>query len=117
MKKKLLTAVLSLTLVFALLLTGCVNQGMADKINEKAAKEDGYTYTQLLKDYKNPTIDATESVLGARGGFVVYIKGCKDQAEAKEKYEAGEQLDAVYVIIALNKVVSAEFTQYTPDKE
>jgi uncharacterized coiled-coil DUF342 family protein len=37
--------------------------------------------------------------------------------EAEEKYNAGEQLDAVYVIIATNKVVSAEFTQYAPDKK
>lgn len=117
MKKKLLTIAMSLALVVALFLTGCVNQGMADKINEKTAKEDGYTYSQLLKDYKNPTMDATESALGLRSGVVIYVKGCKDQAEVEEKYEAGEQLDAVYVIIALNKVVSAEFTQYAPEKE
>lgn len=118
MKKKLLTIAMSLALVVALFLTGCVNQGMADKINEKAKSDEGYTYVQLLEDYKNPTMDATTNVpVVGRSGLVVYVKGCKNSDEAEEKYNAGEQLDAVYVIIALNKVVSAEFTQYAPEKE
>ena len=115
--KKLLTFVATLTLVCALFLTGCVNQGMADKINEKAKSDEGYTYEQLLKDYKNPTEDWTKSTAGFSNGLVVYVKGCKSYDEAKEKFDAGEQLDSVYVIIVLDKVISAEFTQFSPDKK
>lgn len=118
MKKKLLTIVMSLALVVALFLTGCVNQGMADKINEKAKSSEGYTYAQLLEDYKNPTINATtDVVILGRSGLVVYVKGCKNSDEVEEKYNAGEQLDAVYVLVANNKVVSAEFKAYAPEKE
>ena len=113
MKKKLLTAILSLTLIFAILLTGCVNQDMADKINKKAQSEAGYTYAQLLEDYKDPTIDLTI----AKNGLVIYVNGCKNTDEVEEKYNAGKKLNAVYVTIALNKVIKAEFKQYTPDAE
>ena len=117
MKKKLLTALLSLTLVFALFLTGCVNQGMADKINEKAQSEEGYSYAQLINDYKDPTIDLTATVLGVTSGVVIYVNGCKTADEVEAKYENGETLNAVYVTIALNNVVSAEFTEYSPENE
>ncbi len=117
MKKKLLTIITTLTLICALFLTGCVNQGMADKINEKAKSEDGYTYAQLIKDYKNPTIDGTITAFGVTSGFLAYVKGCKNSDEVKEKYDAGEQPDAVYVYILANKVTRAEFTQYSPDKK
>lgn len=120
MKKKLLTTVLSLTLIFALLLTGCVNQGMADKINEKAKSADGYTYAQLLADYDKPTIDATNSLAELnlpKFGMVVYIKDCKDLNEANAQYEKGKTLNAVYVLVANGKVVSAEFKAYAPEKE
>ena len=115
--KKLLTFVATLTLICALFLTGCVNQGMADKINEKAKSDEGYTYEQLLKDYKNPTIDFTATAFGVTSGSLVYVKGCKDANEVKTKTEAGEQLDAVFVIIVANVVTGAEFTQYSPDKK
>lgn len=117
MKKKLLTALLSLTLVFALLLTGCVNQGMADKINEKAKSEEGYTYAQLIQDYKDPTIDLSTTVLGVTNGVIIYVAGCKTAEEVEAKYEKDGKVNAVYVTIALNKVVSAEYTEYSPEKE
>lgn len=117
MKKKLLTIAMSLALVVALFLTGCVNQGMADKINEKAKSEGGYTYAQLMKDYKNPTEDWTVDTFNYRSGVILYAKGCKSFDEAVEKYKAGEQVDAVYVTLVADKVISAEFTQFTPDKK
>lgn len=115
--KKLLTFVATLTLICALFLTGCVNQGMADKINEKAKSDEGYTYAQLIDDYKTPTIDFTATAFGITTGSVVYVKGCKNADEVKTKSEAGEQLDAVYVTILANVVTGAEFTQYSPDKK
>ncbi len=117
MKKKLLTFVASLTLIFALLLTGCVNQDMADKINAKAVSSEGYTYEQLLKDYKNPTIDFTISAFGSTSGTVIYVKGCKTADDVEAKYEKGDKLDAVYVVIVNNKVTSAKYDQYTPEEE
>lgn len=108
--KKLLTCIATLTLVFALFLTGCVNQGMADKINKKADSEEGYTYAQLVKDYGEPTIDFSGF------GLVIYVKGCKDADEVEEKYEDGKELKAVYVSIIMNKVVKAEFKEYAPEK-
>lgn len=120
MKKKLLTTVLSLTLIFALLLTGCgVSQGMADKINEKAKSADGYTYAQLLADYDKPTIDATNSLAELnlpKFGMVVYIKDCKDLNEANAQYEKGKTLNAVYVYIDNGKVTKAEFKRYKPEE-
>ena len=119
MKKKLLTTVLSLTLIFALLLTGCVNQGMADKINEKAKSSEGYTYAQLLADYDKPTIDATNSLAELnlpKFGMVVYIKDCKDLNEANAQYEKGKTLNAVYVYIDNGKVTKAEFKRYKPEE-
>lgn len=108
--KKLLTCIATLTLVFALFLTGCVNQGMADKINKKAESEEGYTYAQLVKDYGEPTIDL--SIVGT----VIYVQGCKNADEVEEKYEDGKKLKAVYVTILLNNVVKAEFKEYIPEK-
>ena len=114
MKKKLLTILTTLTLICALFWTGCVNQGMADKINEKAKSEGGYAYSQLLEDYKNPTISAVEPTIGT--GVVIYVKGCKNKAEVDEKYEKGEKLDAVYVYVAFNKITKAEYVEYNPNK-
>jgi hypothetical protein len=111
--KKLLTFVATLTLVCALFLTGCVNQGMADKINEKTKAEGGYTYEQLLKDYKNPTISAVAPNVG---GVVLYIDGCKDKKEADQKYKNGEEIQAVYVYVAFNMVTEAKYMSYNPDK-
>ncbi len=117
MKKKLLTFVASLTLIFAILLTGCVNQDMADKINAKAVSSEGYTYEQLLKDYKNPTIDTVTTVAGVTlGGTVIYVKGCKTAEDVEAKSEKGEKLDAVYVVIIGDKVSKATYKQYAPEE-
>ena len=119
MKKKLLTIAMSLALVVALFLTGCVNQGMADKINEKAKSSEGYTYAQLLADYDKPTIDATNSLAELnlpKFGMVVYIKDCKDLNEANAQYEKGKTLNAVYVYIDNGKVTKAEFKRYKPEE-
>ncbi len=111
--KKLLTFVATLTLICALFLTGCVNQGMADKINEKAKSEDGYTYAQLLEDYKDPTIKAIDPITGI--GMATYVSGCKNNDEAVENYEKGKKLKAVRVYITFNKVTNAEYIEdYTP---
>ncbi len=117
MKKKLLTIVASLTLIFALLLTGCgVSQDMADKINKKV--EDGeYTYSQLLKDYKDPTIDLTATVFDSTSGTVIYVKGCKTAEDVEAKLDEGKELDAVYVVIFNNKVTGATYEKYSPDKK
>ena len=106
--KKLLTCLVSLTLIFALLLTGCVNQGMADKINKKAESDEGYTYEQLIEDYGTPTVDLV--FLGTGG--VIYVDGCKDAEEVKAKVDEGKKLKAVSVNIVGNKVIKAEFGEY-----
>lgn len=112
--KKLFTLLLSLCLACTLFLTGCVNESMADKINEKAQSEKGYTYHSLLQDYENPTIDTCVSAgLEIYSGTVIYVKGCKDINEVNEKLEQGKELKAIYVVILFNVVKSATYKEYT----
>ncbi len=123
MKKKLLTIITSLTLVFALLLTGCgVNKDMADEINAKASSLDGYAYEQLLKDYGTPLINyIAKGDLGGwelkATGLVGYVKGCKTQEELDKKYKDGKTVYVVYVTVSFGNVKNAVYEKYSPDKK
>ena len=102
-------------LIFALLLSGCgVDQKMADKINEKVNAEGGYTSAQLLQDYKNPTLGGLDPITGS--GLYVYVDGCDTKDEADQKYKNGEEINAVYVYVAFNKVTSAKYKKYSPNE-
>ncbi len=123
MKKKLLTLVTSLTLIFTLFLTGCgVSQKMADDINSKAVRSEGYTYEQLIKDYGEPLLNyVAQGNLGGwelqATGLVGFVKGCKTKEELDAKYEKGETVYTVYVTVAFGKVKKATYEEYSPDKK
>ena len=116
--KKLFTLMLTLCLVSVMFLTGCVNKGMAEKINEKADSDKGYSYTSLIEDYGKPTIGyADPEKVPFYSGIVIYVNGCDNAEEVSKKVDDGKKLKAVYVTIALNVVVSATFKEYTPEQD
>lgn len=116
--KKLFTLMLTLCLVSVMFLTGCVNEGMADKINKKADSDKGYSYTSLIEDYGTPTIGYVDpEKVPFYTGIVIYVNGCENAEEVAEKVDEGKKLKAVYVSIALNVVVNATFKEYNTEEE
>ena len=109
--KKLLSLTVILIATMCLFLTGCVNEGMADKINKKADSDQGYTYQQLISDYNSPTIDV--NLLAGR--TVIYVANCKAQNALEEKLDNKEEVKGVIVIVALDRVISAEYKVITED--
>ncbi len=117
MKKKIFALAISLTLILAIFLSGCINQNMADEINEKA-KNSGYTYTQLIDDYGTPTIDRTAGKeLGIIIGYVVYVKNCDNYNEYSKETKKGKKFSAVKVDVLNGKIEKATYyKEYTLDK-
>lgn len=113
MKNKLIKNILLISLISIIFLSGCWHKDMANEINEKVKSPQGYKYSQLIKDYGEPTI-----ILSNFNTIktVIYIKDCKDEEEALEKFNKGKKLKAVYVSYVGDIVSGATYEYYLPEK-
>lgn len=119
MKKSLRTILTTGLLAATLTLASCgVSESWAKKINDRAEKEDYYTYEELTKSLGTPTYDLTVEVLNTgKNGAVIWVKGCKNSDEVDKKLDEGKELYALSVGFIGGKATSADWSQYTNEKK
>lgn len=100
-------AVLALTLT----LTGCGFASKAQKLDEDFKAGETMTLEDIKDKMGDPTSEAIVEVLGVKNGAVVWIEGCKNLEEAKEKWDAGETSAALVVTVVANKITSVDFIE------
>lgn len=100
-------------ILFALVaLTGCsrVSESYAEKINVAAAKEEYYTYDQIMEDLGEEGQDYTIALLGSHNGFIYAIRGVTSKQEFEELRDSEEEMECLIVTIVNNKATSAKYS-------
>ena len=113
MKKIFKAIVAALTII---VLAGCsnVSANYAEKINIAVAKEEPFTYGEVLETLGQPHVDVTVTAFGSTNGWALWYKGYKSSEEAEAALEAGKTVASITVTVVNNKVTKA---QYSEDKK
>ena len=98
-----IVALIALTLT----LTGCGFASKAKKLAEDFEAGEKFS----LADIKDKMGDPTSEALVLGSGAVIWIDGCKTMEEAQEKWDKGEKMDALVVVVAANNVISVSFIE------
>jgi hypothetical protein len=99
---------------FLFLFAGCVSERYANKVNKAAKNNEHYSYSEVIDDLGDATIDATAGGKYATG-IAVWVKGCDDLEEAHEKYEDGKKLYSLTITFTAGKAVSATWSEWQPE--
>lgn len=106
-----ISSLLIAILVCVTLLTSCVSQSYADKINKAAESKKYVTYEEVIKKFgeKNITSDATIELLSSRNGLLTIAEGCKTLDEMNQKLEAGKKVKVLTILIVDGAATTATF--------
>ena len=116
MKKTFLGMLLALVLTLVMAFAGCgIGQGDADKINQAAENKEYVTVSELKDDYGTPTADLTVTVLGSTNGVLIWVNGCETLEDAQAKFDAGETVEGLYVVIVNNNATNAEYKELSEE--
>lgn len=89
-----------------------ISKNDADKINKAVEDDKPMSYEDLKKSYGDPTYDFTaELPVVGRNGVVIWVKGCATKEKVEEKWEKGEKLQALSVLITASKAASATWIE------
>ena len=107
---------LGLALVLGLGLASCgINEKSAEKINVAAAKEDHFTYAELVDKYGVPGLDANTIILGR---YCTWYEDCDTYAEAEKKHNSGKSVDMLVVYFDNDgKAYKAEYSVWEPKED
>lgn len=116
MKKKF--SLIGIFLFTLVMLTSCFSQSYVDKINEKAADKDPYTYKEVLSELGTPVINGVVSIGDKNeSGIVVFVKGCKTMDEVEDKIDGGKKVKVISVTFFAGKAKSANYFETNDPNE
>lgn len=105
-------------LVIAFSLTACgISEKTAEKINVAAAKEEHWTYAEVIEKLDAPTVDATVEVFGFRAGAMTWYVGYESYDEAKAAVEAGKTVKVLVVTIVDGKATDADYSEWVKEEK
>lgn len=110
---------LGLALVLGLGLASCgINEKSAEKINVAAAKEDHFTYEEVIKKYGTPVVNGVVSGFGVEEtGVCTWYEGCENMDEVNAKLEKGKSIDVLVVTFANGLATKAEYSVAEPKED
>ncbi len=98
--------------VMGMSLASCgISKDEADKINQDIKDGKALTYDDLKKSYGDPTYDLVIGDASVKSGSMIWVKGCKTKDQVEEKWDKGEKLSALTVVLLLNKATSATWIE------
>ncbi|MGM9969373.1 MAG: hypothetical protein ACI35S_03150 [Anaeroplasma sp.] len=109
-KKLFFTFVAIFTLV---LLVACSNisKSYADKIDKAAEKKEYITYEQAMDDLGDEAV----SIVVAKTGVIIAVKGCKSLEDIKAKIDDGKTIKGIVITVLLGNCTDAEYREITAD--
>ncbi len=114
--KRISLLVTVLLLCLSLASCGKISQKYADKVNEAAEEGNPLTYTEVCDDLGDSAIKLVEGEkLGLATGIVIAVKGCETLEEVQAKIDEGKTVKGIIITIAVNKAVSAKYTEITEE--
>ena len=104
-----LVCVLLVGVVFAFASCSKVTADYAEEINTAAKNGEPYTFGKVKEDLGKEAIDYTATILGSTNGFVVAVKGCETKEDIQAKFDAGEKVEGLLILIVNGKATSASY--------
>ena len=105
-------------LVIAFSLTACgISEKTAEKIKVAAAKDEHWTYAEVIEKLDAPTLDATVEVFGFRAGAMTWYVGYESYDEAKAAVEAGKTVKVLVVTIVDGKATDANYSEWAKEEK
>ena len=107
---------LGLALVLGLGLASCgINAKSAEKINVAAAKEEHWTYSEVIEKFGEPTVNRYVAIGSLSGGVVKYYVGYDTMEEVKAALEAGKTVKVLTITFVGDKATEASYQEETKD--
>ena len=107
---------LGLALVLGLGLASCgINAKSAEKINVAAAKEEHWTYSEVIEKFGEPTVNGYVAIGSLSGGVVKYYVGYDTMEEVKAALEAGKTVKVLTITFVGDKATEASYQEETKD--
>lgn len=99
--------------LLTLVLVGCSAEKKYEKYAEQIrvaeAKEDPFTYAEVLEKLGTPTVNLTSSILGSgESGWATWYAGCETQKDVDAKLEEGKKVPYITVTFAGGKATNAK---------
>lgn len=104
----------ALAIAFSLASCG-ISAKTAEKINVAAAKEEHWTYSEVIEKFGEPTVNGYVAIGSLSGGVVKYYVGYDTMEEVKAALEAGKTVKVLTITFVGDKATEASYQEETKD--
>ena len=103
-------------LVMAFSLASCgISAKTAEKINVAAAKDEHWTYAEVIEKFGEPTVNSYVAIGSLSGGVVQYYVGYDSMEEVKAALEAGKTVKVLTITFVGDKATDASYEEKTKE--